>query len=162
MYSFSWSTYIGCIRLRLFCWRMQVTVQEPPRNLSNCFVWLRFSKMYETQRAGKTTNQNYSKKCLVLNGYLLLECISRRCNLPKGLAKEHPTMDVVSLEYKIGAPDAYVLQNSTDCRIKPNGTSPVTPKRFKNNNKFPWWGWMDNSYDGYKIDMAIYSSKRGG
>ena len=38
--------------------------------------------------------------------FLLFGGVFRKCTLPRGLAKEPPKMDLVSVKYKIGASDA--------------------------------------------------------
>lgn len=44
--------------------------------------------------------------------------IFRECMLSRGLTKEAPQIDLVFVKCHIGAPDTYILQNSTDFRMR--------------------------------------------
>lgn len=58
-------------------------------------------------------------------------CAFQKGVLPKGLAKELPEIDWVSVKYHIGGMGAQILHHSTDFRIESNGTGPGTWKRVK-------------------------------
>ena len=64
---------------------------------------------------------------------LFVGCIFETCIWPRGPANKPRKMDVVSVKYHIGAPDAHIPQNSTDFRNESNVTSPGTWKRIQNN-----------------------------
>ena len=55
----------------------------------------------------------------------------QKMNSPRRAGQRPPKMDLVSVKYHIGAPDAAIPQSSTDFRNESNGTSPGTWKRAK-------------------------------
>ena len=63
----------------------------------------------------------------------MLDGVFRKIVLPEELAKEPPKMELVSLKYYIGAPDAHIPQKSKKFRDESDGTSSGTRKRVKIN-----------------------------
>lgn len=86
------------------------------------------SNKEHTTQPTKQTTQRHALKQLRFRW-----CVFRKHILPTGLAKEPPQIDLVSVKFHIGAPDAQTRQNRMVFRAESNGTSPGSWKWVKNN-----------------------------